>query len=167
MEQANGWYNRHCIMYKLAIYGLGEFWFQLSIKFILLHTTQSILCVCLLFLLFSSMFVPAIKVKFQQSLPRPAEAPRVPGGWGSHISKQSVHEGASGVSPMHQPPLPQGNSLVLISVRGWDDPRDIVCLEGLFQWKIPVIPSRIKPMTFQLVASCLNHLRHCLPPFQQ
>jgi len=37
------------------------------------------------------------------------EAQRVPGSYGSQISRQSAHEGGKVVSPMHQPPLPPGD----------------------------------------------------------
>jgi hypothetical protein len=43
-------------------------------------------------------------------------------------------------------------SLVLISVRGWVNSRATVRPKGSSQWKIPIIPSGIKPTTFQLVA---------------
>ena len=92
----------------------------------------------------------------KQSLCSPGQALRVPGSWGSQISRQSAHEGGKVVSPTHRPPLP-------LSVRGWVYPRAEVRLGGLCQWKIPVTRPGIEPAISRLVAQCLNQLRHRVP----
>jgi hypothetical protein len=58
--------------------------------------------------------------------------------------------------------LPPGRFLVLISVRGWVDPRATVRLEGSGKLKNPPHLG-FEPATFWLVAQCLNQLCYRVP----
>ena len=99
-----------------------------------------------------------VKVKvFHYSL---GQALRVPGGWGSQISRQSAHKGGKVVSPKHRPPLlPRKYSwysflLETESTAGaWCGRKDYVKI------KFPMTPSGIEPATFRLVAQCVSELR--------
>jgi hypothetical protein len=98
-----------------------------------------------------------INQKVQQSHYRPEQVLRVPAGWGSQISRQSAHEDGTVVSHMHQPLLPPMKySWYSFLLEAESTPQP----EGLCQWKLPMIPSGIEPITFWLVAQGLNQLRH-------
>jgi hypothetical protein len=93
----------------------------------------------------------------------PGEDLKVP-GWGFQISRQSPHEGGKVVSLTHCPPLPHRKySWYSFLLTGLLDPRATVRPEGLYQWRITVIPSGIEPASFRLVARCFNQLRHRVP----
>jgi hypothetical protein len=58
------------------------------------------------------------------------------------------------------PPLTLGTFVVLISVRGWVDPRERVRLVGLSKLKNPVTSTGIEPPIFLFVTQCLIQLRY-------
>ena len=97
-----------------------------------------------------------IKVNVNQSLYRPEQAMRVPGDWGSQVSRQLAHEGGKVVSPTPADFTPRKYSWYSFLL----DPRATVRPEGFCQLKTPVTLPGIEPATFRLVAQYLNQLPH-------
>jgi hypothetical protein len=81
------------------------------------------------------------------------EAHRVVRRRGLHIFLTDGSQTAMSLSALTPGrPLPPGRFLVLISVRGWVDPRPIMRLVGLGQLENPMTSSGLEPTTFRLVA---------------
>ena len=83
-------------------------------------------------------------LQVNQSHYRPGVVQRFPRSYGSQISwrhRMPVSLSALGTVRFY----PQEMFLVLISIGGWVDPRTIVRLEGLCQWKNPMTPAGIEP----------------------
>jgi len=72
----------------------------------------------------TSSLKESLRVK-KQSNYRPGQALKVPGGWGSQISKQSAHKDGKVFSPTNRPLLHPENIPCTQSVRGWVNPRAI------------------------------------------
>ena len=109
--------------------------------------------------------VGKVKVKVNQSRYRPAVAQRVLRKLRFPDFVTTAQDGGR-LSALRTGRLyPQEMLQVLISVRGWIDPRAVVRSEGfLCQWKNPLTPAGIEPTTFRFVTEHLNHWATAVPP---
>jgi len=69
---------------------------------------------------------------------------RVPGGWGSQISRHLAHKVGQVVSLTYPPCFPPGNIPGTRFRRGWSEPRAIAQPARLCEWNIFLTPSGIK-----------------------
>jgi hypothetical protein len=103
--------------------------------------------------------------KVKQFHYKPRQAHRVPGGWGSKISRQSAHEDSKFISLTHRPPLPPRNYSWCSFLLEAESTPGHSAVGRIMSIKFPVTPSGIELATFRLVAQCLNQLRNRLPQF--
>jgi hypothetical protein len=83
-----------------------------------------------------------------------------------HFLENRLWDDGDVFSLTRRQPLRPGRFLVLISVRGWVNPRAIMRLEVLSKLKNLMTWSGTKPAPFRLLAYCLNHLSDHEPPSQ-
>jgi hypothetical protein len=76
-----------------------------------------------------------------------------------HFLDNRLTDGGEVVTLTRCRPLPPGRFLVLISDRGWVDPRAIVRLKGLGQLKIPVTPSGLNVNYISNYANNISYVR--------
>ena len=100
--------------HNVTLHTLCEHWMScLTARMIMSECVRKVLrpFVSTQVFLFSTKFRDGSKVpcKVKQPQYRPGQALRVPGGWGSQISRQSSHESAKVDRPTHRPPLPPWN----------------------------------------------------------
>ena len=111
---------------------------------------------------FKSKFVQITQMHtcniIKQSHHRPGQALRVPGSWGSQISRQSAHKSSKVVSPMHRPPLPPGSIPGSHFCWGLCRPQGQSTVGRIMSMKNS--KEKIEPATFRLIAQCFNELRY-------
>ena len=118
---------------------------------------------CINFYWFLRVKITLLK-KVKQSHYRPGQALRVPGGWGSQISRQSAHEGGKVVSPTNRPPLPPGNySWYSFLLEAESTPGPKCGRKYYVNEKNLMKSSGIETATFRLLAQCPNQLHHRVP----
>jgi hypothetical protein len=94
---------------------------------------------------------------------RPWQALRVPGGRGSQILRQSLHEDSNVVSPTHRPSLPPGNILGTHLRKRLSRPEEHGATGNYVNEKNSVTPWGIEPAAFRFVQQCLKHWTTACP----
>jgi hypothetical protein len=111
--------------------------------------------------LVSVMEAHCVLCEVKQSHYRPEQAHRVPGGRGFQISRQSAHEGGEVVSPTHLPPLLTGTIPDTHFCWRLSQPQGHNAAGRIMSMKNS--SGTIGNRTRDLVAQCLNQLRHRVP----
>jgi len=100
--------------------------------------------------------------KVKQSHYRPGVAQRIPGSWGSHISWQ-WHRMVVGCQPYTSATFtPQEMLLVLISVRGWVDPRAMDWSYTCNNYLIAIMSPKLSYIILYVPTEVLKMVTHTL-----